>query len=564
MKRFASLALFLFAVTAALAAPAGDPWPRKKIIETGWDEPSTERLRLNLAEMEKTPFDGVVVGAVGKRDDGKGVSLRGAFVADAWQPEWFATCLTDLQAVKSSRLTDNFLILGANPGNVDWFDDAGWRNVVEHWRIAARLAKQGGCQGLLFDPEPYTAPFAQFRYSSQADREKHTFAEYYAQARQRGREVMQAVAAEFPDCLLYCYFMNSVNFPAAGQADARQALAGSAYGLYPPFIDGWLDAVPPTMTLIDGCESAYLWNSTTQFLQGAVLMKGDCQSLVSPENRAKYRAQVQVSFGLYLDAYRNPEGNRYFIDGLGGPRVDRLRQNCADALKCADQYVWVYGEQCRWWPTPNTRLTQTWEEGLPGCSAALRLAADPVAYARQQVQELTAAGKLVDLARNGDFTSETATDTTGAAVTWKESAPPAGWGMWQVDDSKGTLTWDRTVGHQAPGAAQVAQVKNGCVLQTLQPVQPGERYAVRASYRLQGRGTAWLRVRWQKPEGGWIAEQRDKLIYGAAQPGEWGELFGVAEVPEDVGRLVILLCIDGQMGPEDVAWFDDVHCWKLN
>jgi len=38
---------------------------------------------------------------------------------------------------------------------------------------------------------------------------------------------------------------------------------------------------------------------------------------------------------------------------------------------------------------------------------------------------------------------------------------------------------------------------------------------------------------------------------------------GVAEVPEGVGKLVILLGMAGQPSAEDVAWFDDVTCVKL-
>ena len=107
-------------------------------------------------------------------------------------------------------------------------------------------------------------------------------------------------------------------------------------------------------------------------------------------------------------------------------------------------------------------------------------------------------------------------------------------------------------------------MSNGCVIQTIQPVQPGERYVVSGRYRLQGQGTAWLRVRWQKPGGGWTAEQLDKLIYGTAPPGQWTALSGVAEVPEGAGQLLILLCVDGQSRPEDVAWFDDVHCHRVD
>ena len=179
----------------------------------------------------------------------------------------FATC-------KFTRFTDNFITIGANPGNIDWFDDEGWQRIVEHWRIAAWLAKQSGLKGLLFDPEPYTPPHSQFNYAAQPGRKQHGFNEYAAKARQRGRQVMRAVAEEYPEITIFCYFMNSVSATAAGRADPRPALAAQGYGLYPAMIDGWLDAAPPTVVLVDGCESAYLYNSRQQFLESAIADQG--------------------------------------------------------------------------------------------------------------------------------------------------------------------------------------------------------------------------------------------------------------------------------------------------
>lgn len=355
---------------------AEDARRRKKLIATGWDKADTRRLLENLAEMEQRPFDGVVLEAVGRREDGKPCRLRWAFLNEPWKRAWFQPCIEDLRACKLKRFTDNFIQLNANPGNVDWFDDAGWESILAHWRIAAWVAKESGCKGILFDPEPYTRPHAQFAYAAQPQRDRHTFDEYYAQARRRGRQVMQAVGEEYAEITVFCYFMNSICATATGQADPRRVLAGSGYGLYPAFVDGWLDAVGPQATLVDGCESAYLYNNRQQYLEASVLIKGACQELVSAENRAKYRAQVQVSFGLYLDAYWNPkdsEWGRWYVDGQGGRRVDRLRANVQTALRVADEYVWVYGEKFRWWPTPNQRVRpQTWPEALPGCDQALR------------------------------------------------------------------------------------------------------------------------------------------------------------------------------------------------
>jgi len=562
-------ALLLAACFAAALHPrgeAGDLRRPKKLIATGWDKADSERLRANLDQMEKRPFDGVVMEVVGRVDEKKRCALRRAFADEKWQREWFQPCIDDLRACTFQRFTDNFVTVGANPGNVDWFDDAGWANIVDHWRIAAWVAKQSGFKGILFDPEPYTPPHAQYGYAAQPGRDAHSFDEYCAKARERGRQVMKAVTDEYPGITLFCYFMNSVAATATGHADPRRILATMHYGLYPAFIDGWLDVVPPSVTLVDGCESAYRYNSVEQYLEAALLIKGACQELVSPENRAKYRAQVQVSFGVYLDAYWNPKDSKWgawYIDGKGGPRVDRLRANVCAALRCADEYVWIYGEKFRWWPTPNKGVDpQTWPEALPGSEKALRFARDPLDYARTQIAELRKAGKLVNLARNGDFGSTKAPANEGPAGDWKEGRAPAGWHTWQESASKGSFTWDRDTGASGKGSARAAGVANGCFIQS-HVARPGERYAVRAVRRLQGRGEASIRIRWQTSESAWTAVAQDQIVFCDGPRDEWREMLGVAEVPEGAGRLIILLLAGGQGSADDVAWFDDVELFKL-
>jgi len=561
-----ALIVLVPAVLRSAAARAQDVRRPKKLIATGWDKPDTGRLLENLDAMEKRPFDGLFLELNGTDDEGENVALRWAFQSGSWKRAWFQPGIDELKACRVRRLTDNFIQLNANPGNVDWFDDAGWQAIVEHWRTAAWAAKESGAKGILFDPEPYTPPYAQFRYQAQPQRDRHTFDEYYAKARQRGREVMEAVAGEYPDLTLFCYFMNSVTATATGHRDPGPALASLGYGLYPAFIDGWLDVVPPTITMVDGCESAYRYNAQQQYLEAAVRIKGACQELVSPENRAKYRAQVQVSFGIYLDAYWNPkdsEWGRWYVDGLGGPRIDRLRANVQTALRVADEYVWIYGEKFRWWPTPNGRVRQqTWPEALPGCEQILGYARDPLGYARTQLAELESSGELVNLARNGDFGSETAVDTEGREVHWREGGTPAGWGAWQEGTSNGSFTWDRQAGSGGSGAVRMAGVAGGCLIQAT-PVEPGQRYAVRAACKLEGRGVASIRVRWQTPEGKWTLESQDKLIFCQRPAEGWGPMFGVVEVPEGVGRLVLLLGIRGQESPDDVARYDDVGLYRL-
>jgi hypothetical protein len=559
MLRQASM-LAAWLTTAALAAGGpGAAAAQKKPIATGWDMATPARLRENLQLMEQRPFHGVVI----RFADRSNRTLSYAFNAEVWEDAWIEEIIDDLKACGFTRFTDNFLLVNANPGDVDWFDDAGWSTVVDHWRAAARAAREGGLRGILFDPEPYRKPYRQFDYTAQAAHADHTLEEYLAKARERGREVMGAVAGEYPDLTLFCYFMNSVNAHAADRGDPRRAAASGSYGLYPAFIDGWLDAAPPTITFVDGCESAYRFNDELQYLIAANRIKGICQQLVAPENRYKYRAQVQAGFGLYLDAYVNPPDSPWYIDPKGQPVADRLRANAETALRVADEYVWVYGEKYRWWPTPNERVNEeAWPDALPGIEEALRFAGDPLGYAREFVKAHP--DRATNRLRNGDFSDMTVVDDQGNQTTWQEGRPPAGWGFWQRDDSSGAATWDRQVGAAAPGAARLSGVLDGCFTQAI-PAEPGERYAFFGKARAEGEGDCLVRIRWQTTEAKWYASSLDRIFDAAAADEDgWWEVAGVATVPEGAGKIVVLLIARGQLSPDDRAWYDDVTLVKLD
>ncbi len=220
---------------------------------------------------------------------------------------------------------------------------------------------------------------------------------------------MKAVAAEFPDIVILCLYLNGFNAGVAAQANPQMGLKKTPFALLPAFLDGWLDVMPPSVTIVDGCESGYLYNSTGEYLESYLAIKGVCQFLVSPENRGKYRSQVQAGFPIYLNAYSNPKGSAFHIDPKGGSAVSRLRVNVSEALRVADEYVWVYCEKYQWWPFSGREPmfaameAKPWEEVLPGCNDALSLAVSksngPDAYAR----DLVSSGRLKNLANNGGF-----------------------------------------------------------------------------------------------------------------------------------------------------------------
>jgi hypothetical protein len=278
-----------------------------KLIALGWDIPSVETLANHYTEMEKSPFDGVVIDVVAGRGSAQACWMRTAFAATPWQRSWFMGLSDQLRACQFRQFTDNFVLLGAGSGGVDWYDDAGWAQVVDHWRTAAWFARRSGLRGIVFDPEHYPKSAAQFEYASQRQHGEHGFSDYCAKARERGAEVMKALAEEYPDIVVFCLFLNSQHRAAATTDHPDQLLAPDAYGLLPAFVDGWMDAIPSGVRVIDGCEAAYRYNSGIEYLDASLFVTSTSQRLISPENRAQGGALLRgISSKPILRGRRQP------------------------------------------------------------------------------------------------------------------------------------------------------------------------------------------------------------------------------------------------------------------
>jgi hypothetical protein len=229
------------------------PAPRKKLIELGWDIPNTAFLRQHWQAMEASaPFDGVMFKIEFKGDDLKSYSTEGGWDARPWQAAWLDSALADMKACRFTKFTDNFLRFNATPGNLDWGDDAGWAALAAKLGLCARVVKAGGARGLAPDFESYGAK--QFRFNPGAGR---SFAGTAALARKRGAQFTGAIAREYPAAVVLSLWMNSINVKAGLSDRPESILAGGEYGLLPAFVDGMIEAAPPGMVLVDGCENGY-------------------------------------------------------------------------------------------------------------------------------------------------------------------------------------------------------------------------------------------------------------------------------------------------------------------
>jgi len=524
----------------SLLLQGADPVPetRPPLVATGWDSPSPRQYREGLDAFERWGvLDGSTIRPTRRTKDGAEKDAKYAFSREPWQWEEFSEALADLKAARPKTCLHTYLMLYANPGDVDWFDDRGWKEIVNHWRLLARLAHQGGLRGLLYDAEPYEKPYSQFLYRVQAERDRHSFADYVVQARLRGREVMEAVRQEFPGATIFSYRLFSDMLGLLDSGDLTRALELDTYGLQPAFVDGWIDVLPPEMTVIEGTEDiGYRANSPAEYNSAFTRLRLRLPAFLAPEHRDQVNRQFKIGQSLYLDAYVNPKDHPWHIDRTGTTAAARLTANVRSAQEASDGIVWLYGEQARWWPAGGAK-TPMWPDKLPGILDALRRARDPAGYARDLLRQQPPPKNLLE---NGDYSHAAAPD-----------APPDGWFVWQAEASHGRLT-------SAEGRVELRGVLEGVVGRAVE-VRPGRSYAVRLRVRSEGHGVASLIIGWKTAEGQWTAHAHNRryVAGGPADAEGWREISGLVEVPVSAGRLQFMAAAGGQTGETDRCWFDD-------
>lgn len=331
----------------------------KKLIEFGWDEPDTAFLRQQLAQMEQTPFDGCVFHAGYERAGGR----KGSFTWDSWSTNAFTEAdlkqaFDDLKAVRPRRFKHNLLRFNTTPANLDWFDD--YTTVLSNCRLAARLARAGKCPGLLFDIEQYNQPL--FDLPKQRDAKTKSWEVYAAQARRRGREVMEAFQEGYPGLTVFLTFGYSLPWLESGAG--RRALAECHYGLLAPFMDGLVEAAWGATRLVDGHEISYGYKQAAQFTTAYQTMQSSLLPIVrDPE---KYHRCVSLGFGLWMDHDWRKNGWNVEDVSKNYFTPETFETSVRAALAAADEYVWIYTETPRWWSEKDgpVKLPPAYAEAL--------------------------------------------------------------------------------------------------------------------------------------------------------------------------------------------------------
>ena len=259
----------------------------------------------------------------------------------AFTSEQLRHSLDDLKATQFRRFTRNFLRFNTVPGDVDWFDD--YSAIIANAKLAAGFAREGKCAGILFDIEQYKHPL--FEYSKQRDRDAKSWDLYAAQARLRGRQVMEAFEDGFPGVTVFLTYGYTLPLKQTG-GDPRK-LPHVTYGLLAPFLDGMVDGARGRTRIVDGYELSYSFKDTRRFATARESMRQAVLATVADPKR--YREVFAVGFGIWLDDDWRKRGWNVQDVQKNFYTPAAFEQTVRAALAASDEYVWIYSETPKWW-----------------------------------------------------------------------------------------------------------------------------------------------------------------------------------------------------------------------
>ena len=307
----------------------------KKLIEFGWDYPTANKLKSEITEMEKAPFDGVVFSI--------GVEVFNAFDTIKLQDSYFK--YDDLVKIKWKKFTDNFLFVrGIGHSGPHWLDDKSWQTISRNIEKLSKAIAVSNVKGIGFDAEYYYEDpnmnpwiYKPSLYNNLTYQQVGNF------VRKRGGQFIRALQKYKPDVKILSFWLLGLVI----DQNKNRPLPETDMALLPFFVEGMLESKTNASEIIDGNETAYWYTNPEDFILSGERLRNQGVKLIMPALREKYKA-VSLAQCVYLDGLyaKFPEAER----GFDKPTKERwLRNNLYHAYKTSDNYIWFYNEKINWW-----------------------------------------------------------------------------------------------------------------------------------------------------------------------------------------------------------------------
>ena len=505
MKKYLVLLSVLFSILTVYSQAVENLWrpPRKKLIDASWSNPTVEYLVANLERMEKeAPVDGIII----KMEftvpiNGKNVKIFSHNTMNSlkWEYSWFTDQINKLKSLKFKKFTDNFLHTSMRPAkNMDWFNDEYWAAIANNYGIIARIARETGLTGFIFDPEEYAGKV----WGVYQGRDR---AKAITIARKRGQQVGNAIFKEKPDVKILSLFFFSFGTYLYGDAEASI--------LTHSFFNGIMDVMPPEARILEGHEYfGYYAKNKDCFAQLRYDVDNVFLCRVSANNYQKYRNQVQLAAPFYLDSVTNNKNvcyKRLLPEIESMPRLDYIRQNLWNAMEASNEYVWCYSEEYAWWNKSHVaRVKGNWETRMPGLTAIWRELSEISAL------DLSKAVNILDIPQlNKD----------------PQVKEPGKWNFWRRNNK------DNPEGKWKNGLAYiVGPQQESCVNQSVN-IKGGKRYLFRVEARARSEknsGTICLGTAFRDGSGKFLPQRREIRIK-PLKHGNWESMVFLITAPQD-------------------------------
>ncbi len=282
----------------------------------------------HLGYIDTLPFDGIALNIPATWDlMTPGASLSYATISDSLAP------ITG----KLTKVNENFVKVVVKQC-ADFYDD--WTACIQNWKNLAEAAKDNGLVGIFFDNEEYFFDLHLWHYPEDVSYSgSRTLAQYREQARQRGKDVMNAVQAVWSAARI-------MHFHGPYSSDSRtpgvpcQNDGKDTHDLRGYFYAGMLEAAGTNARVIDGGE-CYNLRSVNDFQQSWNWRKNTFPTLggnpiVPTSLSAAWPAKDDIGFGVFDQTWQG-----FTMDEA------TLQQTLCDARLRADPdgVVWLHTER---------------------------------------------------------------------------------------------------------------------------------------------------------------------------------------------------------------------------
>lgn len=409
---------------------------------------------------------------------------------------------------------------------VSWNDDIRWSQINANVRMMAALAKAAGLKGVFLDSRDHNLS-GQFSCLEKSASKGFCYDRLAPVVRRRGREFGNAIFAAYPDIVLFSVESFAVARELADcSSDDFRSEQKKSGSLWPEFIAGIAEVLPPTAMFVDGGGARTYDAKKNDYYMAAADARIASRMLTGNE----LKGALSIAFGDSLDRYQRGA-------------EDDFRENLTQAVRSSCEYVWLETDRHNFVGKGSAKLIEAFPDWC-----------DIVWQVKDERQWIKRYLKMhADCARNIVLDSSC------------ERGIGQGGFFGYIDRSKtpdAVIDTDVTVGEGDNRSIRMKGCgRGGTFMYRVVGVKPGDVYAVFFStkgYPISAQ-LAWLEngaFRWNIP-----VVRMPMAIENAAG---WRTCARVVRAPieENYNEMYLMVDMPGSRA-NDVAWIDNVYVYKI-